>query len=158
MFSNKVFVTGIYGSGKTTFVSNFRHLMPNHTFVSFDSLYKYDECSTQIRDIYSTLSSLESFVMDALPLNDLDLDWAEFEHYAKKETCSIVLVKCDIDHWFKYRIVNKPFFLDATEAQHKQWFYEFYNGLGEKLSTTLPNKVWSYDSLSNILSAPKSSM
>lgn len=158
MFSSKVFVTGIYGSGKTTFVSNYRHLMPNHTFLSFDSLYKYDKCDTRIRDIYSKLRSLESFVMDALPLNNLEVDWPEFEKYAKTENCSIVLVKCEIDHWFKHHLVKKPFFLGATEAQHKQWFYEFYNGLGAKVLKTFPDKVWEYDSLSNTLSEPKSNI
>ena len=155
MLKNKVFVTGIYGSGKSTFVENYRHMMPQHTFLSFDKLYGYSGRGKRMDLVYLALRELDSFVMDALPLGSSEVDWPNFVDFVREEDCSIVIVKCDIDHWYTHHLKNKACFSDASEVQHKQWFSEFYAGLGATLTRSFPEKVLNYDSLQDTLKAPK---
>ena len=154
MLADKVFVTGIYGSGKSTFVKNYRHMMPRHAFLSFDKLYGYTGRGRRMDLVYLALRELDSFVMDALPLSSLDVDWPTFETFVTEEDCSIVIVKCDINHWYNHNLRNKACFSDATESQHKQWFTEFYDGLGSKITSSFPQKVLNYDSLQDTLKTP----
>ena len=151
MFEAKVFVTGVYGSGKTTFVHNYRTRMGTPTFLSFDALFGYSEGGNRLDIVYKALNGLSSFVMDALPLASDPESWPRFLEYVHTHECTIVLVCCDIDLWYTSYLANKKSFTQASEAQHKSWFSEFYEGLGTLVCTTCPENVLLYNSGSDTL-------
>ena len=142
---NKVFVTGIYASGKSTFVNKYRqsHELP---YLSFDAIYGYAARGERMDLVYTSMEMLGSFIMDALPMSNLLSDWDAFSAFVKDHNCTIIIVKCDIDTWYTKHLPSKASFGDATEVQHKQWFSEFYDGLGAKLESNFPDNVLIYHS------------
>jgi len=154
MLANKVFVTGIYGSGKSTFVRNHKPLLPNHVYLSFDKIYGYADRGSRMDLVYNALNATDRCIMDALPLSSMQEDWAACEEFISVNNCCIVLVECDIDHWYSHNLKHKACYTDATESQHKQWFSEFYTGLGADLATSFGEKLWTYDSCTGVLSPP----
>ena len=143
--SDKVFVTGIYASGKSTFVNKYRqsHELP---YLSFDAIYGYAARGERMDLVYTSMEMLGTFIMDALPMSNLLTDWDAFSAFVQDHNCTIVIVKCDVDTWYTEHLPSKSSFSDATEAQHKQWFCEFYEGLGAKLESHFPDNVLIYRS------------
>lgn len=91
MKTNKTFVTGIFGSGKTTFVK--KYAKENKIkFISFDRSFNYRIKGNQSRRILQNLP--ECFVMDAIPIDEKD-SWDDFIEYEKKrDDVSVVCVYC----------------------------------------------------------------
>lgn len=91
MKTNKTFVTGIFGSGKTTFVK--KYAKENKIkLISFDWSFNYRIKGNQSRRILQNLP--ERFVMDAIPIDEQG-SWDDFIEYEKKrDDVSVVCIYC----------------------------------------------------------------
>ncbi len=94
----KVFVTGVYGSGKTRFAERYgrEHRLPR---VYFDRLYRYDLKGRQGAAILAGLPG--AFVIDAIPFDEDGL-WGDFAAYEARNDVLVVCVFCpDRDLWLR---------------------------------------------------------
>lgn len=90
----KIFVTGIYGSGKTYFAKEYakkKHI----EFISFDKIHDYKKVSRfQAKKILKALPS--NFIIDAIPISDRKSShfWDDFLIYEKKNQLQIIYIYC----------------------------------------------------------------
>ncbi len=101
----KVFVTGVYGSGKTRFAKAFarRRRLP---YFDFDRLHVYGARERQSGRILEGLP--ESFVIDAIPIDEND-GWDDFAAYEARNEVLVVCVYCsDRAQWLR-RIQEKEY-------------------------------------------------
>ena len=84
----KIFVSGIYGSGKTTFAERYSQFkgVPH---LKFDEIYKYVS-PDRLDLVYEAMSGSESFIMDALPLNEEESSWSRFADYVRQHEVAFV--------------------------------------------------------------------
>ena len=130
-FGEKIFITGIYGSGKTTYAQRLIQQHPKYTFLSYDNLWGYHFDNVEKMEeadarIVTALETQEFCVMDALPLyfpykEEYDRhmtalphppvfiggDWSYLEKLNATYNCTFVLVTCDRSHWINKRIPLK---------------------------------------------------
>lgn len=94
---SKIFVTGVYASGKTHFAKEYAeaHDFP---FMSFDELHDYASRDNQSKAILSSLPS--SFVMDAIPIDEHGA-WSDFAQYEANNDVMVVCVYCAEGEWVK---------------------------------------------------------
>lgn len=101
--SNKVFVTGVYSSGKTHFAK--RLATEKHVeFISFDGLFDYAESKNQSRAIL--LSLPQEFVIDAIPIDE-DHSWKDFIEFEGSHPLTVVCVYCPDRKTWLQRIQSK---------------------------------------------------
>lgn len=108
----KVFVTGVYGSGKTRFAARHarKHRLP---LLDFDRIYRYDEHGKAADRILRELP--ERFVIDAIPI-DTQGRWADFIAYESLHEVLVVCVYCpDRKRWLR-RIQEKAYINDPTRG------------------------------------------
>lgn len=120
----KVFVTGIYASGKTTFAKKHSEVQ-DVEYLCFDEIYRYTD-PERLDLVYEAMAAQNHFVMDALPLNEQESSWSRFAAYTRSHKVALVMVKCPIDLWYSERLPSKASYLTATEADHRRWHKEFY--------------------------------
>lgn len=86
----KVFVTGVYGSGKTRFAERYgrEHGLAR---VHFDRLYRYDLKERQSGRILEGLP--DAFVIDAIPFDE-NGKWSDFIDYEARNDVLVVCVFC----------------------------------------------------------------
>ena len=106
-YSDKIFVTGIFGSGKTHFCKGFVADNPEYYFIDFDRYYDYP--SRQLYPVYSMMEGREKFIIDALPLNGSPEAMVKLKDYFLKNSCTLVLIKCHIDTWLE-RLSSKEWY------------------------------------------------
>lgn len=95
---NKVFVTGVYGSGKTYFARRYA-AKRGIDYLSFDKLHDYGRQDNQSKDILDNLPAF--FVMDAIPF-DGNGSWADFAGYEAVNDVLVVCVYCpNEDEWLR---------------------------------------------------------
>lgn len=143
---NYIFVTGIYGSGKSTFVQNRRELLEGHTYLSFDHIYGYQARGERLDLVYTSLKKAKKSVMDALPLTQNTKSWTLFENFVSTSSCSIIIVYCDVDTWYTQHLPAKACFDTETEASHKEYFHSFYEHTGNRLLNAFPENTYIYRS------------
>lgn len=108
----KIFVTGVYGSGKTRFARRYarKHRLP---YFDFDRMYRYDEHGKPGDRILRELP--ESFVLDAIPI-DAQGRWDDFIAYESLHKVLVVCVYCpDRKRWLR-RIQEKAYINDPTRG------------------------------------------
>lgn len=121
MKEDKVFVTGVFGSGKTTFAK--KYAKENKVrFISFDRSFSYRSKENQSRKILKNLP--ERVVMDAIPIDE-KASWADFIKYEKKhDDVSVVCVYCpSMSVWLKRvgkRAVYYKDFMGALKCSAKK--------------------------------------
>jgi glycosyltransferase involved in cell wall biosynthesis len=113
----KIFVTGVYGSGKTFFARQYalEHALE---YISFDHIHDYQSKDDQLN---STLYSLPSeFVVDAIPF-DADYTWNGFAEYEEQnDGVQVVVVYCP----------NRKLWLERVKRK-AQGFQQFQDILAE---------------------------
>jgi len=87
---SKVFVTGIYDSGKTTLAQRLAAAR-EIPYVSFDALHDYTQSHDQAAGILASLP--ESFVIDAIPFT-ADPPWDAFFDYAAQHEVEVICTYC----------------------------------------------------------------
>lgn len=99
----QVFVTGVYGSGKTHFAQQLSSEC-QIAFQSFDGLHDYTSQRNQSRAMLDNLPS--EYVIDAIPVDDSHT-WSDFIDYEASHPVAVVCVSCpDKNVWLK-RIRDK---------------------------------------------------
>jgi len=122
----KIFVTGVYGSGKTNFS---KHYASQHglTFKSFDGCFDYGAKDNQSRALLNSLPP--SFIIDAIPI-DQNASWEDFIEYEQKYFVYVICVYCPDEKiwlrrvWGKERAQNHSGFinyLDDAIANFKEF-------------------------------------
>jgi hypothetical protein len=93
-----MFVTGVYGSGKTQFAK--RYAIENQVaYISFDEIFDYTHAGNQSKAILATLPS--EFVIDAIPF-DMKHGWDDFIDYELSHPVAVVCVYCpDKREWLQ---------------------------------------------------------
>ncbi len=142
---SKVFVTGIYASGKTTFAKG--HSETNDLeYLCFDEIYGYTN-PEKLDVVYAAMEAQDRFVMDALPLNEHESSWLRLADYIMSNKVALVVVKCPIDLWYRERLPSKASYSTAAEEDHRRWYKEFYEQTLFRIFEQLTLKaVYSYDS------------
>lgn len=86
----KVFVTGVYGSGKSRFAARYAraHRIP---YVDFDREHRYNTPGKQSGRILDSLP--ERFVIDAIPIDE-NSRWSDFAEYEARNDVLVVCVFC----------------------------------------------------------------
>lgn len=101
---NKIFVTGVFASGKTTFSKTYSKKF-NIPFLNFDHTFNYDKCtdSNYVKRYYDKLPN--KFVIDAVPFNK---GWNIFSEYINKNKSQIALVYvvCSNPIVWLFRVIN----------------------------------------------------
>ncbi len=108
----KVFVTGVYGSGKTRFAKAYarRRGLP---YFEFDLLHDYRRREKQSGRILDGLPG--SFVIDAIPIDEND-GWDDFAAYEARNEVLVVCVYCpDRARWLR-RIQEKEYRNDPRQG------------------------------------------
>lgn len=112
--TKKIFVTGIYCSGKTTFAKKYAKEY-NLKYFSLDQLFNYRSNKNQSRGIINSLPS--TFIIDAIPIDE-KATWGDFIKYEK--SCNDIAVVCvycpDINVWLKRVGRRAVYFNDAPGA------------------------------------------
>ncbi len=110
--AGKVFVTGVYGSGKTRFAKAYarRRGLP---YFEFDLLHDYRKRDKQSGKILDGLPG--SFVIDAIPIDEND-GWDDFAAYEARNDVLVVCVYCpDRARWLR-RIQEKEYRNDPRQG------------------------------------------
>ncbi|HEY5996150.1 MAG TPA: class I SAM-dependent methyltransferase [Candidatus Deferrimicrobiaceae bacterium] len=101
----KVFVTGIYGSGKTRFAKDYARARAI-PYIDFDSLFSYDLPDKQCADFLGSLP--DAFVVDAIPI-DANRTWGEFSEWEARNDALVVCAYCpDPSTWYR-RVQEKAY-------------------------------------------------
>jgi 2-polyprenyl-3-methyl-5-hydroxy-6-metoxy-1,4-benzoquinol methylase len=94
----RLFVTGVYGSGKTTLARQLAAAQ-QVPYLAFDVLHKYGENHNQALDIFAGLP--DSFVLDAIPIDD-ELSWCTFFDYAAQHQVEVICTYCpNLNVWLE---------------------------------------------------------
>lgn len=115
----KVFVTGVYGSGKTYFAKAYAAARKTQ-FISFDQLHDYSKTDDQAQKLLNhDLPS--AIVMHAIPINE-DGGWRHFSKYEANNEILVVCVYCPDEEWIKRAYEKKP---DRSSEEHFGKYREF---------------------------------
>jgi len=99
----KIFVTGVYGSGKSRFAARYAR-EKRIPCLEFDRLHRYDLGGNQSRRILDGLP--ERFVIDAIPIDE-NGKWSDFAEYEARNDVLVVCVYCpDREAWLR-RVQDK---------------------------------------------------
>jgi hypothetical protein len=96
--TRKTFVTGVYGSGKTSFAM--RYARENGIpYFDFDRLHRYDASGKQSDQILRSLP--DRFAIDAIPIDEKG-KWGDFREYEARNDVFVVCVFCpDRSVWLR---------------------------------------------------------
>lgn len=141
----EIFVTGIYGSGKTNFARRYS-LDYDLQYVDFDIRMHYDG-KNEFSDEKILDDLPKNFVIDAIPFSFRETDkmFPSFSLYIKKYNPIIVCIYCsDKEEWFK-RISYKNLHDNKTALFDYCWYY--YKVIPILMSKT--ENILFYDSFKN---------
>lgn len=120
---NKIFISGISGSGKSTFAEEYSKKY-NITYFNFDDNWTYyaDNQYEQIVEKYP-----EQFVTDAIPYTrDENNKYKFLDYYEKnKNDIKIICICCTDINEFNNRIKDK-FYTNTEEAYNSFYYYYFF--------------------------------
>lgn len=123
---SKVFVTGIYGSGKTTFAKAYaKHA--NLKYIDFDMYFTYAKINPNLsasaeENLFNILS--DNFVIDAIPFSIDTGGTKTFMQYARVNKINIVCCVCtNRQEWVERVERVKNVRVDVSRYQHYLSFY-----------------------------------
>lgn len=144
----KIFVSGLYCSGKTTFSKKFAK-RNEIEYISFDEYFNYwdKNFDGQAERLFRSLED-RHFAIDAIPFNNGPYAFEQFDEYYKEHRdASIIFVFCpDFNIWFK-RLEMREDRLPNLEDCKKDYLYNnrpflekikdkvmvFYNSMNDEL-------------------------
>ena len=115
--TDKVIVTGLYGSGKTTLAKRLSSEL-HYTFISFDDLFDYRLGWTDesVDPIFKRMGEEDRFVIDASP-KYFD---PRLIRFVEDHNCTTILVVCNKKTWIER--------VKRSKSQHSPVHYnEFYD-------------------------------
>jgi len=117
----KIFVTGVYGSGKTTYAKEYSKLF-GIKFLDFDAFFHYD-WEDEDKRFFGTVP--EEFITDAIPWNPKTGSVEVFMEYAKTHDVRLVCCVCpDADTWVYRLLVRKGITMTDDRYLHFVYFYK----------------------------------
>lgn len=142
----KIFVSGLYCSGKTTFAKKIAE-RNNIEYISFDDNFKYTNknFTSQAKHIFNMLGD-RHFIMDAIPFNNGPYAFEEFDaYYEKHRDANIIFVFCpNFDIWLQ-RLEIREKKVPNYENCKKDYYYN-----NRTFLTKLKDKIlFYYDSRDN---------
>lgn len=123
----KIFITGLYGTGKSTLLKKIVAERKGHTWLDFDDIVGYGVLGSRFDLLYQLLNNLDTFVLDALPHAGSNESWERFHNYVLESGTIIVLTKCDFDIWYSERLKNKVFANTDDINVNRSHYDNFYN-------------------------------
>lgn len=153
MLAQKIFITGIYGSGKTTLANLLARLSPKHKLLEFDELFDYTNAHlpSSLDPVYRKLLEHEFTIMDALPLIYISVHGERLENFIREEDSCIIIVRCSKATWLDTRLPLKKEVsqevLKSAEAEYTHFYEETVPYLEDKYAKIL----LTYDSEKNTL-------
>jgi adenylate kinase family enzyme len=147
-FKHKVFVTGVFGSGKTYFCQNFVEERGSHQYIAFDMHYDYS--GKTLDSVYDEMERHDKFIIDALPRNDTREGGERFIDYYLKNQCTIILIKCNLDTWLD-RLRSKVWYRQQDQDHYEKCYEEFYNEWVDDvlINSPIEGKIAIHDSSTN---------
>jgi adenylate kinase family enzyme len=138
----KIFVTGLSGSGKTTFAKEYAKKF-NYRYIDFDKNWRYynpnNEEYNKIIKQYS-----DEFIIDAIPFATINGQFAFLSYYElQKDDVKIICVCCTNKEEFDKRQAEKKYKLSDIYDN----YYTFYFVTLKNLYSNL--NIEYYDSYSN---------
>ncbi len=95
---DRIFVTGVYGSGKSRFAVRCAR-EKRLPYIDFDRIHRYDTKERQSRRILGELP--ERFVIDAIPIDE-NGKWSDFAEYEARNDVLVICVYCpDREAWLR---------------------------------------------------------
>ena len=92
----KIFVTGVYGSGKTTYAKSYAKQF-NLTYIPFDTYFSYSKGDSD-KDFIGMLS--DNYITDAIPFNIKTKEYELFNQYSRENEIKVVCCICpDKEEW-----------------------------------------------------------
>jgi len=139
----KLFVTGIYASGKSDFARSYanKYQIP---YINFDTNFSYDKtkAATSEDAVYSLLK--DQFIIDAIPFSLVNGSTLRFFDYARDHDVKLVCCFCsDKEAWTKRLEYIKRCSIEDARYKH---YYSFYHVI---LPQYFEFKVDFYDTFTN---------
>jgi len=138
----KVFITGIYGSGKTHLAEKICSELPKYKFIEFDATYGYALKDRRNDKVYELLHTYEFTVLDALPV--VTEDWDSLSEFCEKNESAVIITLCSKVTWVDERLPKKDAFKDAPRTQHIVWCDAFYKRIPSTVLNLLECDVYLY--------------
>ena len=127
---SKIFVTGIYGSGKTTYAKKYAESF-GLKYVDFDRHFSYKDTITTLKDssdnIFLKLLG-DNYITDAIPWNPQNGSLDVFKKYCDDNKVKIVCCVCPSKEVWATRLreVKK---LEVNEERYKHYVYFYQKSL-----------------------------
>ena len=124
----KIFVTGIYGSGKTTYAKQYAELT-GFKYINFDMYFSYASTLSALKhtsdEMFLNILSTD-FITDAIPWDPVSGSASKFIDFAKED--SRVLIVCCVcpskAEWAKRLIECKKLEMTDERYSHYKVYYE----------------------------------
>lgn len=136
----KIFVTGIYGSGKTFYAKQYSTLS-GLEYVDFDSIFHYNENDHSFSDEHILNNLNNSFIIDAIPFNIKNSSTECFLNYVKNNPSLIICCMVPLDVW-----INRVKTEKGNPSPNIKEYYDFYYKI---LPRYFDLNILFYDSISN---------
>jgi len=150
--SKKIFITGVSGSGKTTYAKKIAN-KSKMQFIDFDVIFDYTKSEDYgyVKNIYESLP--HRFVIDAIPFHH---GWELFKEYLEQHNdVELIFMVCSNPIAWSFRIVDKwNFTTRKTREAVREVLYSSYEQYTNIYYKNLPDiekyvKVKIYDSYTN---------
>ena len=135
-YEKKVFVTGVYGVGKTYYAQNVVPKICSREYIDFDKNFSYKTQS--LDEIHRKMNEYDKFVIDAIPCltgwgrvkanaqtstrEHESFDW--LQKFSAKNLCTVILVKCNLKTWLDRAQVRGKKKRDKENIKSYNLFYE----------------------------------
>ena len=144
----KVFITGIYGSGKTHLAKKICAELSKYKFIDFDTTYGYAAKGHGSDKVYEQLHTHPFTILDALPV--VYGEWDSLSDFCTKNESAVIITLCSKPIWVDERLPKKDAFKDAPWTQHIVWCDEFYTNTPSAVLNLLQCDVYLYISDLNV--------
>lgn len=124
---HKIFVTGIYGSGKTTYAKEYAKLT-GFKYIDFDMYFNYAKTLSVLKhasDMHFINILSDNFITDAIPWNPDTGSVDYFKQYARSTDVKIVCCVCPCKITWAHRIqVCKGLEMSPDRYKHYAEYYK----------------------------------
>lgn len=123
----QIFVTGVYGSGKTTYAKAYAEQF-GFKYIDFDMYFNYASTLSVLKNqsdehFLNILSN--DFITDAIPWDPKTESTQRFKNYALKQNALVVCCICpDKDEWIKRLVEVKKLEMTNDRFSHYKVYYE----------------------------------